>query len=163
MPINTKRVEHRRHLRFESLDDILDDARHLASSDVDCLGNWTLGMALGHLARTMHASIDGVSYRAPGWMRLMARLMKHRFLTKPMPAGFQLPSKLADDFLPAEATSPEDGVAAVAAGIERLRTESRREPHPLFGQLSVDQWEQLHLRHAELHLSFFVPHRGETA
>ncbi|MBX9787841.1 MAG: DUF1569 domain-containing protein [Pirellulales bacterium] len=35
--------------------------------------------------------------------------------------------------------------------------ETRRVPHPVIGRLSVDQWNRFHLRHAELHLSFFVP------
>jgi hypothetical protein len=29
--------------------------------------------------------------------------------------------------------------------------------HPLFGWFTPEQWEQYHLRHAELHLSFLLP------
>jgi hypothetical protein len=35
-----------------------------------------------------------------------------------------------------------------------LKTEPRRKPSPLFGELTIDEWNQLHCRHAELHLSF---------
>jgi hypothetical protein len=29
--------------------------------------------------------------------------------------------------------------------------------HPVLGKLTHEEWTQLHLRHAELHLSFAVP------
>jgi len=38
--------------------------------------------------------------------------------------------------------------------IERQDRDQHREPHGAFGRLSREQWEQLHRRHAELHLSF---------
>jgi hypothetical protein len=31
-------------------------------------------------------------------------------------------------------------------------------PNPVFGAMTPEDWKRLHLRHAELHLSFVVPH-----
>jgi hypothetical protein len=43
------------------------------------------------------------------------------------------------------------------AAIDRLNREPKRAPSPVFGKMTREEWDQLHLRHAELHLSFFVP------
>jgi hypothetical protein len=37
-----------------------------------------------------------------------------------------------------------------------MKREAHREPHGFFGKLTHQQWDQLHMRHAELHLSFLV-------
>ena len=34
----------------------------------------------------------------------------------------------------------------------RLRRSAPKDPNPLFGRLTHEQWVQLNLRHAELHL-----------
>jgi len=41
--------------------------------------------------------------------------------------------------------------------VARLQATTKRYPSPAFGPLTLEEWDQLHLRHAELHLSFFVP------
>jgi hypothetical protein len=48
-------------------------------------------------------------------------------------------------------------MAALRRGIERLRSESRRAPHFVFGPYAAAEWDQLHLRHAEVHMSLVVP------
>ncbi len=94
--------------------------------------------------------------KAPLVIRIIAScFMKNRFLTKPMTAGFQLP-KSAAALLPAE-TSWDDGVQGFRTALLRMKAESQRHPHPLLGTLTREQWDQLHCRHCELHLSFLVP------
>ncbi len=41
--------------------------------------------------------------------------------------------------------------------IHRLQTEEKRAPNPVLGKLTREEWDRLHCRHAELHLSFLVP------
>ncbi len=41
--------------------------------------------------------------------------------------------------------------------IDRLNREPQRYPSPVFGKMTKEEWDQLHLRHAEMHLSFYVP------
>ncbi len=41
--------------------------------------------------------------------------------------------------------------------IQPLHLEPQRMPSPFLGKLTKDEWDRLHMRHAELHLSFFVP------
>ena len=45
----------------------------------------------------------------------------------------------------------------LGAAIERAGSQRMKHPSPVLGKLSHEQWEQLHCRHAELHLSFLHP------
>ena len=58
MTVDTKKVTQRREVRYDSYDDLLSDAEHLASGDVQTVGNWTLGQIFQHLAKTLNSSID---------------------------------------------------------------------------------------------------------
>lgn len=155
--INTYRVAERRKLRFESLDDIDADVDRLAAaSEIRALGNWSSGQVLQHLATTMNNSIDGFPFAVPFPVRVLLRLfMKRRFLTQPMPPGFKLPAR-AGSMLPPE-TNWDGGLANFRLAIDRVKQETRRCPHPAFGPMTIDEWNQTHCRHSELHLSFLLP------
>lgn len=155
--INTKSVPARRALRFQSLDDVAADAERLVSSpDTRMLGNWSLSHLLTHLAKAINSSIDGISVRAPWYIRLAAPLFKRRILTKGMRPGFKLPKNVEPSFFPV-AESPHEALAVLRAAIDRARAERITARHPILGHLTHDEWTQLHLRHAELHLSFALP------
>lgn len=157
MPVNTRKVVGRREVRFESYHDLLNDAERLAAGDAHLLGNWSLGQIFAHLSRTMEMSIDGASFRAPLPVRVFVRLfMKQRFLHRPMSPGVKLPAAAAD-LLVADATETEQGLAALRSSILRLQSETERAAHPVLGELSLDEWDNLHLRHAELHMGFAIP------
>ena len=88
-------------------------------------------------------------------MRLFGWLIKNRVLRTPMPSGCALPTDFARHLVPPE-TSWDDSLQAFRAAIQRLKAESQRHPSPFLGELTRDQWDQLHCRHSELHLSFLV-------
>ena len=157
MSIDTTKVSDRRTLRFESLDAALTDAERLVKQLCRTLGNWTLGQNLDHLARTVRIGFEGPHILASWFARiLIAPFVKKRFITKSMPAGFQFTKQM-------EPYRPEDQAVAVAALEElrkqysRLSRESPSVPHPFLGPLTHEEWLGMHLRHAELHLSFLVP------
>lgn len=156
MPIDTAKVEGRRQLKFNTLDDILAELERLNQSKLRPLGNWSAGQILRHLAVPMDWCLDGAKVTAPWYVRLFGWFMKNRFLRNPMPAGFALPEATAKYLVPEE-TSWEEGLRLVRASIQRLKAESQRHPSPFLGELTREQWDQLHCRHAELHLSFLVP------
>lgn len=159
MSIKTSEVTGRRALCFESYTDLLLDAEFMVLDEVLMLGNWTLGQVFLHLAKSMHASIDGIHGSVSGWRRLTVRMLYGRqLLTGPMPAGLRLPPEVADSLLP-EPITAEDGLAALREAVQRLSFETERARHPLLGELSLDEWDSFHLRHAELHLSFALPVR----
>lgn len=153
MPINTKTVQGRRDVHYDSIDQLLEDAEQVVAGPSRTLGNWSLGQILEHLAITMHKSIDGFPALAPWPLRAMIRLMmKQKFLTHPMPAGFQI-SKKMEAVLPKEADAAK-ALNELQAAIDRLKQEPPQALNPGLGRLTVDEWIAFHLRHAELHMSF---------
>ena len=147
----------RRELAFTSLDDIVADAQHLvAAPQIQMLGNWPLEKLLAHLAIAINGSFDGISAQAPLLVRLFGRLFKRRILTKQMRAGLKLPRRVETDFYP-DVASPQAALGDLQAAVARTKNERMTAAHPILGKLTHDEWTQLHLRHAELHLSFAVP------
>jgi hypothetical protein len=153
----TAQVVRRRRLRFESFDEILDEARSLAARPTRQLGNWSLGQVCEHLGLSMEECTSAdKAFRVPLVFRIVGRLYRNRALARGIPQGFQLPPDGAKLLVPPP-VPVEQGLATLEAGMAALAATSRRVPHPVFGKLSVEQWHQFHLRHAELHLSFIVP------
>ena len=156
MSVDTAKVQGRRELHFNSLDEILADVERLNQGKVRALGNWSPGQILKHLATPMNWCLDGAPVKAPFYIRIFGWFIKNRFPTQPMSAGFTLPKAMAEFLVPA-ATSWEDGLQMIRAAIGRMKTETTRFPSPFLGELTRDQWDQLHCRHCELHLSFLIP------
>jgi hypothetical protein len=156
LSVDPKTVRGRRELHFTSLQEVLADAEKLVSSPTTrTLGNWPLGQLLAHLAMAMNRSIDGISFKAPWYMRLFGRLIKRRILERGMKPGFNLPKDREAGAYPAVA-SPQEALDILRQAVSRLRNEKATATHPVFGRLTHEEWIQLHLRHAELHLSFAV-------
>jgi len=157
MPVDTKAVQGRRELNFGSLDEVVTDAEQLvASPNTKVLGNWPLSQLLTHLAAATNGSIDGISVKAPLFLRLVARLMKGRILRNKLSPGLRLPKAAEAVFYPA-VSSPQVALEGLRAAVSRSHTEQMIAPHPVLGKLTHKEWTQMHLRHAELHLSFAVP------
>ena len=155
MNVDTAKVIGRRKLNFNSLDDILEDIDSLYQSKVHSLGNWTPGQNLDHLTILMRGCLDGIDVKVPLLTRKAVWLMKRRILTKQMSPGLQLP-EAASVLLPSQ-TTWDNGVQDIRVALNRMKTESQRHAHPVLGTLSREQWDQLHCRHCELHLSFLIP------
>lgn len=147
----------RRKLRFNNIDEILAEARILSSAPWIGVGNWSLGQVCDHLGSWMIFSIDGVPLKLPSYVRVMGRLIKRRMLKHGLPAGHSWKGEAAALLFPQRPISTEDGLIKLGTAIQRLKSETQRAPSPLFGPLSIEEWNQLHCRHAELHLSFIQP------
>jgi hypothetical protein len=156
MSINTAKVANRRELHFDSLQQILDEVERLDPATTKTLGNWSGGQILRHLAIVINGSIDGTALRFSWILRMMGRMLKKRILAKGMMPGFQMKGKSAEILVP-PATSWEEGLACFRQAIHRLETESKRQRSPFLGPMTREDWDRLHCRHAELHLSFLVP------
>ena len=159
--IKTAKVDGRRTLHFGSIDDALADVAALEGSaragTARCLGNWTIGQILGHLAAWVEYSFDGVPMKKPPFiLRLALRPIKRRFLYKPMSPGSNVPG-VSGGTLGFEPLDLEAGLTRFHSAFSRLGRESPALPHLIFGPLTHDEWINQHLRHAELHLSFIRP------
>ncbi len=158
--LDTTKVKDRRPLRFNSLDEMLADARSLAAAPkIRQLGNWTLGQALNHLAAWIDYPYLGYpeGLFIPEEMKANARAIKHRMMMQPMSPGENLPGPaappagtFATEIVPTHIALPRLEAAAA-----RLRTSEPTHPDPAFGPVTAHEWTLMNLRHAELHLSFF--------
>jgi Protein of unknown function (DUF1569) len=156
MPVNTAKVAGRRKLAYGSFHELLDDADRLTSGPIKTLGNWSAGQIFRHLATAYNSSIDGFTLTFPWYLRAAGKLFKNKLVNGPMPAGFKLPKKSGKSLVPPE-VSDDEGLAELYAAVERLKREPNRARHPLFGALSNDEWNKIHLAHASLHMSFLAP------
>ena len=157
MSVNTKAVEGRRELRFQSFDDLQAEIERLAGNDVKMLGNWSLAQMFKHLAAGLNSTIDGSSFKAPFYFKLMAPLMKKKFIHGSIPPGFKIPKEAEAQFLPSDDVETADALGELQAAIERVKSADKFAPHPMFGAISNGDVEQFQLRHAEMHLSFALP------
>ena len=164
MTVDTKTVGGRRELHFESYDALLADAQQLADGEVRLVGNSSLGQIFQHLAVAYEGSIDGLDFKVPWFIKFMARaFMKKKFLYGQLPSGFQIPPENRTKFVADESTSTEAGLASLKSAVHRLQTEAQRVPHPVLGEITRDEWDNWHWRHAEMHMSFAVPVEQPTA
>ena len=146
----------RRSLRFHTFDEVIAETERLLGTGYDRVGVWSLGQICEHMALVVTMSMDGFPSKFPWPMRVVARwlylrpILAHRVFRKRLPAPkYLLPSEMADD----------------ASGVERLRGAVRRfgahpgpfAPSPVFGDLTPEQWREIHLWHCEHHLSFLLP------
>ena len=157
MSVDTGKVAGRRTLRFNSIVEAIADAESVTSNPHLTLGNWTAGQILDHLARTVRIMFDGPHGQAPWFLRtFVAPFMRKKFVTSPMPSGFQFTPQM-DAFRPDDKADANTALSELRQQLARLEKEAPTAPHPFFGKMTHAEWIGLHLRHCELHLSFLVP------
>lgn len=158
--INTRQVKQRRTLRFTSLDEMMLEAMRIAeaerSGNLKTLGNWTAGQTFGHIAGWMNYAFDGYPMQPPFPLKLIARLFKKRILQKGMSPGMRIP-KTDGGTYSSDPMSLDEGLQRLSRAVDRLRSTAPAASNPMFGPLTHQQWIDLNLRHAELHLGFLNP------
>jgi hypothetical protein len=152
----------RRTLRFETFDAVLAEAERLIAAEREGrlrrAGNWPLGQTLGHMATWAAFALDGYppEVHAPLPVRLILRMMRNRILTKGMMPGVKV-GRVPGGTLGLDPMDAEEGLRRLRDAYQRLLMKSPTIPNPAFGPLTHEQWIQLNLRHAELHLGCQVP------
>lgn len=147
----------RRSLQFTTLDEVREDIETIAAGAYVTVGKWSFAQILDHLGSAMNSSIDGFSFRASWFVRwFVGPFIKNSVLTKQMKPGFNLPKKFSS-YLPHADCSMEEALPIVLKAIKRFDQEIPVADHPFFGKMASEEWMNLHLRHAEMHLSFVVP------
>jgi len=157
--VDTAKVVDRRVLHFDSIDQALAEVDRLVAAEraghLRRLGNWTLGQALGHLAAWAEYSYTGTPLKVPFFIRWIMKLRKRKFLYGPMRSGVRIPG-VAGGTLATEPLPLEEALGRLRRILERLKTEAPTAPNSIFGMLTHEEWVALNMRHAELHLGFFV-------
>ena len=83
-------------------------------------------------------------------------LLRHTF-QHGIPPGYTVDPKLN----PPPNVKLGEALAALERAVNRYRSyRGPLRPHPLFGDLSREKWDQLHCFHGAHHLSFVIPSDG---
>ncbi|NQV26657.1 MAG: DUF1569 domain-containing protein [Rhodopirellula sp.] len=153
----TAEKAHRRNLEFTTLDEVRADIETVAAGSYVTVGQWSFAQILDHLGSSLNASLDGFPFKGSWFVRwCVSPFIKNSILTKQMKPGFRLPKKFSS-YLPSEDCTMDDALHKVLTAIKRFEKEIPVADHPFFGKMASEEWMCLHLRHAELHLSFVVP------
>ncbi|QDU48418.1 DUF1569 domain-containing protein [Gimesia panareensis] len=146
----------RRTISYATLQEIADDAVRLHAAGAPTTGNWSQGQIYEHVARLMDGSLDGFDFTAAWPLRKIAKfVIKPRIFKKGMPAGFQLKGDAGKALLP-DPVADQAGLDHLLHAIQRLQNEPQRHPSPILEELTREEWDLLHRRHAELHMSFIA-------
>jgi hypothetical protein len=161
-PIDTGKVKDRRALHFNTLEEMWADVQRIAAAEragkLRRTGNWSAGQTLGHLAAWADFAFDGYppDMKVPWFIKLFLKLRKKQFLRGPLPAGVKIP-RVEGGTKGIEPLSLDEGLARLRRAMDRLEASPPGTANVIFGPLTHEQWQALHLRHGELHLSFLHP------
>ena len=150
----------RRSLNYPTFAEMIQDLETLREVGYERTGNWTLSDACNHLALVVEQCMDGFPKNYPWIMRKMARwlFLKKMLRRQKSTRRFEAPAFL-------QPPSEQDDAVAVerlTKAIERFQAHSEDlQPSPIFGKLTKEQWQEIHLWHAEHHLSFLHPGRRD--
>lgn len=151
-----------RTLRFDSIDALAAEVDRLISAQhaghLEAHGNWTPAQIFEHLAKFVEFSYEGFPFRAGLPLRAVSYALKwiawKRFVDFSLRPGYAVP-KGGEALLPDEWADFDVAAERLQAALFRIkRGEPMRAPSPFEGRITHDQWVYVHLRHAELHLSF---------
>ncbi len=138
------------------MDDIQADVESLQGSAIRTTGNWTAAQIVQHVTDVITLSVDGFGFKFAWPLRVLGRLLRAKALTKPMRPGFSVPRAMRRTF-PSDQLPLDQAVEGLRRAIGRAKSERMTVASPILGPLTHEQWEQLHCRHAEMHLSFIQP------
>lgn len=148
-----------RNLTFSTYDELIGEIERLEGSPYRRNGRWSLGQVCRHLNYFQRGSLEGFGFKLP-W--LVRRFIGKPFLRKllagePMPKGGRTIPKA----VPAETVDEAAEIAEAKALLARLRDSGGPlHPSPFFGEMTPEEWKEVHLRHAAHHLNFLVPGEG---
>jgi len=156
----------RRKLTFNTLDDILGEARSFAGRELATRGNWTAAENIDHVALGIEGSVHGFKPAKVGLpmklvVRTIVKIAPSMFLDKPFNPGIKLPPGALDALSPRAGVSLDDAMQRLEQAIADAKTQGMHDVSPIAGKLTDDQWRRLHCRHAELHFSMIDPQPAE--
>ena len=162
--VDTRRVANRRPVHFRTIENLLAEIDHVTAAakagKVRSLGNWSPAQVLWHVGRLVELSFDGFPFRyrrGPVWIARLLRLLAWRWLIAiAFRPGFANPAEAAV-LEPEPSVSLDAAAAYLDQQLARIRDRERMTQQcSAEGTYSHEQWVYIHLRHAELHLSFLA-------
>ena len=152
----------RRPLKFDDLDQVIEELNRLLTGGYRQNGNWDLAQTSAHLDDWMRYTLDGYP-KAPAPIRLAIWLMKvtsgRRQFENVIKSGFKdkLPT-MPVTVHKAGGKTDQEAVEQLTATIKRLKeSDGPIVDSPLYGPLTYDEAVQLHLVHCAHHLRLLEP------
>jgi hypothetical protein len=164
IPVETRRVTNRRVIRLQTIDDLAAEVDRVVAATgvgkVRPLGNWSTAQVVWHIGKLMECSFDGFPFRyrrGPKWITRFLRLVAWRWLIGlAFRPGFKNPPE-AGLLEPDPSLSLDAAEKYFQRQIARIHNGDRMTQQcSVDGPYSHEQWLYIHLRHAELHLSFLA-------
>lgn len=152
----TLETKQRRRLDFSDWNQALADIDHLCQKGYEKCGNWDLTRILDHVGEGLRTAVHGNPHRANFIVQWIARrfILPGVFKRRRMQAGIKVP----DWWLPGPERDERPSVEQFQREIAAFQAASGPlHPHPFFGPLSKEEWNNLALIHAGHHLSFLIP------
>jgi hypothetical protein len=152
----------RRPLRFNDLDEVVQDAESLLTRGYDKAGNWNLAQVCGHLAEWLRFPVEGfpkapAPIRAVFWV-LRKTVGRKKLLTYITTGSFPAGKPTMPETVPPAGGDPREAIEKLKTGVDRLKAHTGPiVPSPLFGPMTKDEAVRMQLVHAAHHLSFLVP------
>ena len=146
----------RRRLDFQTWPELLAEVDRLQRGGYDRTGNWDLSQTLDHIGEGLRTALRGIDRRA-SWIirKVLGPIVLRRILRqRRMKAGIKVPAWWLPGPSHDESAAVDQFRGEVAAFQNMTSTPY---PHPFFGAISKQQWNDLVLIHAAHHLSFLVP------
>jgi hypothetical protein len=158
-PVQETPTVHRRRLDFETWPDLLADIDHLHRAHYNRLGNWDLSQTLDHVGEGLRTAHHGINHQASWIIRkfLGPMILKRILRQRRMKAGIKVPQWWLPGPSHDESAAVEQFRSEVAA-FQEMKTQPC--PHPFFGPLTKQEWNDLVLIQAAHHLSFLIPRDG---
>jgi len=160
--IDTRKAEHRK-LRFNSLAEVRAEVERIAAADraekLRRTGNWAAGQAMSHVASWMSYPFEGYPKELgapPGLIKWILKRRKNKYITQGLPVGVKIP-RVSGGTVGTEDVPTDEGARRLIAACDRMEREAPTAPNPIFGPLTHEEWKNLNMRHAELHLGFLHP------
>jgi len=155
-PVQESPTVQRRRLDFKTWPDVLADIDELRQGHYDRVGNWDLSQTLEHVGEGLRTALRGTDHRA-AWIirRFLGPLVLNRILRqRRMKAGIKVPQW----WLPGPSHDESAAVDQFRSDVVAFQEMTVPPfPHPFFGPLTKQKWNDLVLIHAAHHLSFLIP------
>lgn len=153
-------MEHR-EIEFESVDAAVAEVERLASIPTRTTGRFSFPQIVDHLAHAFDISAGTVDPpKMPLLLRLLAPFLVNRAISKPAKPGFKLPRAAQEFFWERNSEELDASLEHFREAFKKYRETDPLPRHPLFGNLTRQQNEQLQCRHMALHLGFVQPADG---
>ena len=145
----------RRQLEFGDFEEVIADVEQLQRDGYERVRGAGLGQTCAELSAAIDDSMRETQQRDLWFYRVIARYCLRRALRQGrIPECFHASDDL-DSHRPDE--KYPDAIAEYKTMIQRLQNTYEFPPHPTYGKLPSETWEQIHLLHAAHELSYLVP------